>query len=636
MPTPANRSKLLPARGTYAALEASLPDLLDGEMAFATDERVYYQVEDGALVSVNAHSSTTTEDVETIEGATRLGLRDVIPPEIPAGWTELANQREVNWWLHREVENVANRTTVVEKQQRDQAERIYDLENIEPPVIPEVDLSGYATTVYVNDADKVISDRLQIVEQDYTTTAELNAANSRISGNSKEIEGLQSGFDAALLAAQEGSENLTIELQSYAKKEDAATKDELAFVDGQYKLADENILKASQEADTALGELIAANTDAINGIEIPEIPGPDPRLPYALEQGVIQSGEKRKRKDAPLEEVQPQEVQELETLTLRDGEGNAMGDIAFECANGIGVRWSTLYEGTLRITGENLQKQVLDGNALLQKGIDANTAAIAAIDTSGDGAGGGADPSLPYALVTRETDSNTLPPKEKSASDGVSTTQILETITLQDASGNSLGDVHFESGSGIGVAMSTRHANTIYIQGGQLQNGVEANAKKIEELEAASDDLALVVVETDDASFGMDEETGQMAVLPSIQLKGGDGDKGRVWFQGGGGTGVSLDGDTIRITTTQMYDRVKANEAKLGKITPEGDEMGRLQARAGAGTSAFVVRNASVDNAETLTVNGNGDVTAKSFAGDGSQLTGVTALIDWDSLPELN
>lgn len=515
MPTPANRSKLLPARGTYAALEASLPDLLDGEMVFATDERVYYQVEAGALVAVNAHSSTTTEDVETIEGAARQGLRDVIPPEIPAGWTELANQREVNWWLHREVENVANRTTVVEKQQRDQAERIYDLENIEPPVIPEVDLSGYATTVYVNDADKVISDRLQIVEQDYTTTAELNAANSRISGNSKEIEGLQSGFDAALLAAQEGSENLTIELQSYAKKEDAATKDELAFVDGQYKLADENILKASQEADTALGELIAANTDAINGIEIPEIPGPDPRLPYALEQGVIQSGEKRKRKDAPLEEIESQDVQELETLTLRDGEGNAMGDIAFECANGIGVRWSTVYEGTLRITGENLQKQVLAADALLQQGIDANTAAIAAIDTSGEGpdlsgyalkselptdnkdlangagyitaadlpeppAGGGADPSLPYALVVGETDSNTLP---KSASDGVAATQILETITLQDASGNSLGDIHFESGYGIGVALSTRHANTIYIQGASLQGDIKANAEKIAELE---------------------------------------------------------------------------------------------------------------------------------------------------------
>jgi len=196
----------------------------------------------------------------------------------------------------------------------------------------------------------------------------------------------------------------------------------------------------------------------------------------------------------------------------------------------------------------------------LEAKIEANTAAIEAIEVP---EGGGSDPSLPYALVISETDSDTLPPKEKSASEGVATTQILETITLQDASGNSLGDVHFESGSGIGVAMSTRYANTIYIQGGQLQNGIEANAEKIEELEAASDDLALVVAETDDASFGMDEETGQMGVLASIQLKGGDEDKGRVWFQGGGGTGISLDGDTIRVTTTQMYDRVKENEAKI-------------------------------------------------------------------------
>ena len=253
MPTPANRSKLLPARGSYAALEASLPDLLDGEMVFATDQRVYYQVEAGALVAVNSHATTTTEDVETVEGSTRSSLRDVIPPEIPAGWTDLVNQREVNWWLHREVENVANRTTINEQQLRDQAERIYDLENVEPPVIPEVDLSGYATT------------------------KELDAANVKISGNTTEIVGLQEGFDAALLAAQEGSENLTIELQSYAKKEDTATKEELAFVDGQYKLADENILKASQQADTALGELIAANTTAIEAIQIPDVPDIDLR-----------------------------------------------------------------------------------------------------------------------------------------------------------------------------------------------------------------------------------------------------------------------------------------------------------------------------------------------------------------------
>jgi hypothetical protein len=590
MPTPANRSKLLPARGTYAALEASLPDLLDGEMVFATDERVYYQVEAGVLVAVNASAATTTEDVETVEGAARRGLRDVIPPEIPAGWTELANQREVNWWLHREVENVANRTTIVEQQQRDQAERIYDLENVEAP--EEIDLDGYATTTYVDGQDKAISDRLQLVEQDYTTADEFSTQVQRITDNKTAIEsnalkiagntsgiiGLQEGFDAALLAAQEGSENLTIELQSYAKKEDAATKDELAFVDGQYKLADENILKASQEADTALGELIAANTEAIAAIEIPDVP--DVNLDgYA-------------------------------TTTALDAEIQARKDGDTACS---------------------YQLQQAEKN--LNAKIEANAEAIEAIEIPE--AGGGADPSLPYALVTRETDSNTLPPKPKSASDGVTTTQILETITLEDASGNSLGDVHFESGYGIGVAMSTRHANTIYIQGGALQNNIDANVKKIEELEAASDDLALVAVATDDASFEMDEETGQMAVHASIQLKGGDGDKGRVWFKGGGGTGVSLDGDTIRVTTTQMYDRVKANEAKLAKITPEGDDMGRLQARAGAGTSAFVVRNASAENAETLTVNGNGDVVAKSFTGDGSKLTGVIALIDWDSLPEL-
>ena len=43
MPVPVNRSKIMPARGTKAVLEESLASLLEGEMAYATDEKFYYQ-----------------------------------------------------------------------------------------------------------------------------------------------------------------------------------------------------------------------------------------------------------------------------------------------------------------------------------------------------------------------------------------------------------------------------------------------------------------------------------------------------------------------------------------------------------------------------------------------------------------
>ena len=272
MPTPENRSKLLPARGTKAALEASLADLLDGEMTYATDEMVYYMVQDGALVAVNAATTTTTAMVETTEEVARRAGRTATPPDLPPGYTDLKNQREVNWWQHRETENVANRTTKLEQHQVQQDERIYALENAVPDVDGggfDKDLEAYAKKEYVDLQDGALDERLKDVEVDYTTTYELNAVNSRVTKNSKEITALQEGFDAALLAAQEGADNLQIELQSYASKE------ELGFVDAQYKLADEKILEASQEADTTLRGMIDANTKAIEEIEIPDVPDVD-------------------------------------------------------------------------------------------------------------------------------------------------------------------------------------------------------------------------------------------------------------------------------------------------------------------------------------------------------------------------
>jgi len=52
MPTPTSRSKILPARGSKANLDAALAagNLLEGELCYAKDEDALYQVEAGVLV----------------------------------------------------------------------------------------------------------------------------------------------------------------------------------------------------------------------------------------------------------------------------------------------------------------------------------------------------------------------------------------------------------------------------------------------------------------------------------------------------------------------------------------------------------------------------------------------------------
>ena len=51
MPTPANRTPLRLARGTYANLNASVADLQEGEACYATDENKIYVKEGSSLVS---------------------------------------------------------------------------------------------------------------------------------------------------------------------------------------------------------------------------------------------------------------------------------------------------------------------------------------------------------------------------------------------------------------------------------------------------------------------------------------------------------------------------------------------------------------------------------------------------------
>ena len=57
MPTPANRTPIRVARGTYTNLNSSVSDIQEGEICYATDEDKLYVKEGGSLVSTQADVS---------------------------------------------------------------------------------------------------------------------------------------------------------------------------------------------------------------------------------------------------------------------------------------------------------------------------------------------------------------------------------------------------------------------------------------------------------------------------------------------------------------------------------------------------------------------------------------------------
>ncbi len=63
MATPSPRTKILVARGTYANLNASVGDLGEGEICYATDQDKLYVKEGGVLVGISG-------DVTSVAGYT--------------------------------------------------------------------------------------------------------------------------------------------------------------------------------------------------------------------------------------------------------------------------------------------------------------------------------------------------------------------------------------------------------------------------------------------------------------------------------------------------------------------------------------------------------------------------------------
>jgi len=74
MPTPANRTPLRVARGTYSNLNSSVADIQEGEICYATDQDKLYVKEGSALVSTQASLPATnavTNAAQTFTAAQR-------------------------------------------------------------------------------------------------------------------------------------------------------------------------------------------------------------------------------------------------------------------------------------------------------------------------------------------------------------------------------------------------------------------------------------------------------------------------------------------------------------------------------------------------------------------------------------
>ena len=99
------------------------------------------------------------------------------------------------------------------KSQADYNQWAHDsLESLAAGVSPEVELSSYAKTDYVDQADNALSGRIQAVEQDYTTSDEFSTVSQQVTTNKNDIKALQ---DAPAPEAPN--------LSSYATKQDLST-----------------------------------------------------------------------------------------------------------------------------------------------------------------------------------------------------------------------------------------------------------------------------------------------------------------------------------------------------------------------------------------------------------------------------
>ena len=114
MPTPATRTPLRVARGTYSNLNSSISDIQEGEICYATDQDKLYVKEGSSLVPTLPATNAVTDAVQTFSAA----QRGTISTLMPIGNTVTPNFAASNNYTITLGGNrtIANPTNIVEGQ----------------------------------------------------------------------------------------------------------------------------------------------------------------------------------------------------------------------------------------------------------------------------------------------------------------------------------------------------------------------------------------------------------------------------------------------------------------------------------------------------------------------------------------
>lgn len=105
MPTPATRTPVRIARGTYSNLSASLVDLQEGEICYATDQDRLYLIESAAL---NALSYAVLSSAQTFTAAQRGSISALTDGATITPDFALANNYSVTLAGNRTLANPSN------------------------------------------------------------------------------------------------------------------------------------------------------------------------------------------------------------------------------------------------------------------------------------------------------------------------------------------------------------------------------------------------------------------------------------------------------------------------------------------------------------------------------------------------
>ncbi|MCP4928831.1 MAG: hypothetical protein GY918_07225 [Gammaproteobacteria bacterium] len=176
MPAPNNRNFILPARGNYANLVASIGELLDGEMCYAIDHNRYYQKVGSALIGVH-------------DEITPAGIRSGV--DLAADSNVFTDAEKTK--LTNIAENANNYSLVILDEDdlaSDSATGVASQQSIKAYIDAEAATSDAA--------DVALSARLDTLEADETTATAVAAVQADVDQNESDCDAADSALSARL------------------------------------------------------------------------------------------------------------------------------------------------------------------------------------------------------------------------------------------------------------------------------------------------------------------------------------------------------------------------------------------------------------------------------------------------------